>query len=187
MRAMHTVRNRMAVLIAACLAVLVVAVPILGSAQDATPDAAVGDAETRQLIQRGEEIYSTVCIACHQPDGKGIDGIYPALAGNPLITLEDPTYFTSVVLTGRGGMPRFNGTYDDEEIASVVTYVRQAWENDASAVSPDFVAEIRAGYEVQAAETSGTPQGQIPEGIATPQATPTFATPAGVDEATPTD
>jgi mono/diheme cytochrome c family protein len=186
---MQTVRNRVVVLIAACLTcltVVVVAVPILGSAQDATPDAA-GEAETQQLIQRGEEIYSTVCIACHQPDGKGIDGIYPPLAGNPLITLEDPTYFTSVVLTGRGGMPRFSGTYDDEEIASVVTYVRQAWENDASAVSPEFVAEVRAGYEVQEAETSGTPQGQIPEGIATPQATPTFATPAGVEEATPAD
>lgn len=185
MRAMHTVRNRVMVLIAVCLTCLVVAVPVLGSAQDATPDAGVGVAETQQLIQRGEEIFSTVCIACHQPDGKGIDDIYPALAGNPLLTLEDPTYFTSVVLTGRGGMPRFSGTYDDQEIASIVTYVRQSWGNDASAVSPEFVAEVRAGFEVQ--EVTGTPQGQMPQGNATPQATPGIATPAGVEEATPTD
>lgn len=177
----HRLRHRGTILLATCSTALIVAVPILGSAQDAAPQ----DAETWQVIQRGERIFSTVCIACHQPDGKGIEGIYPALAGNPLVTLEDPTYFTSVVLTGRGGMPRFNGTYDDEEIASVVTYVRQAWENDAGAVAPEFVAEVRAQYE--AVEAFPTSEGQEPEGIATSEASPLPATPAGVDEATPID
>ncbi len=178
---MHRWRNRAVLLVAACLTVLVVAVPILGSAQDTAPD----EAETRQLIQRGERIYSTVCIACHQPEAKGINRIYLPLAGYPTVTLEDPTYLISALITGRGGMPRFDSTYDDEEIAAVATYVRQAWGNQGTAVAPEFVAQIRAQYEVQ--EASPTPEGQVPEGNATPQATPGFATPAGVAEATPVD
>lgn len=175
-------RNRAVVLAAACMTVLVVAVPILGSAQDTAPD----ETQTQQLIQRGERIYSTVCIACHQPDGKGIEGIYLPLAGNPAVTLEDPTYLINVLITGRGGMPRFDSTYDDEEIAAVATYVRQAWGNQGIAVAPEFVAQIRAQYEVQEA-ASPTPEGQIPVGIATPQAMPGIATPVGVEEATPVD
>lgn len=181
MKASRALRNRAGILVAACITVLVVAVPILGSAQDTAPD----EAETRQMIQRGERIFSTVCIACHQPDGKGIEGIYLPLAGNPAVTLDDPTYLISVLITGRGGMPRFNDEYSDEEIASVATYVRRAWGNQGTAVAPEFVAQIRAQYEVQ--EASPTPVGQRPEANATPQATPTFATPAGVEEATPAD
>lgn len=49
----------------------------------------------------------------------------------------------------------------------------------------NFVAEICAGYEGQ--EVTGTPQGQMPQGNATPQPTPGIATPAGVEEATPAD
>jgi hypothetical protein len=91
------------------------------------------------------------------------------------VTLEDPTYLITVLLNGRGGMPRFNTTYDDEELASIGTYVRQTWENDASAVTAEQVAEVRASFEIPD-EPEGTPEGQIPTG--TDQATPSDATPA---------
>ncbi|HYI24325.1 MAG TPA: cytochrome c, partial [Thermomicrobiales bacterium] len=118
------------------------AIPLLVSAQDAASPAA----ETDPLLVRGEEIFSTVCIACHQPDGKGIEGIYLPLAGNPLVTLDDPTYLITTILNGRGGMPRFDSTYSDEDIAAIATWVRQAWDNDATPVTADQVAEIRAQY-----------------------------------------
>lgn len=138
MKHANNFRTRIAVLISAATMLLLIAVPVLGNAQNATPVK-----NEQQLVQEGEEIFNNVCIACHQPDGKGIGGIYPALNGNPLITQDDPTYFISTVLTGRGGMPRFANTYNDEEIAAITTFVRQNWENDAPAVSPEQVAEVR--------------------------------------------
>jgi mono/diheme cytochrome c family protein len=109
-------------------------VPLLVSAQDATPGASPV-AETDPVLARGEEIFNTVCIACHQPDGRGIEGIFLPLAGNPLVALDDPTYLITTILNGRGGMPRFDSTYSDEDIAAIATWVRQAWDNDASPVT----------------------------------------------------
>lgn len=184
MNVTNRMRSRALMLAAACLTCLVVTGPVLGPARDAASGAQADDAATQQLIQQGNRIYSTVCIACHQPDGLGIEGIYLPLAGNAAVTADDPAYLVSVLITGRGGMPRFDSTYDDEELAAIATYVRQAWGNTASAVTPEFVAGVRAQYELPE-EGSPTPEGQQPQGIATPQATPVPATPAGVDEATP--
>jgi cytochrome c6 len=155
---------------------IAVGVPLIVNAQDASPEATPAGSAEDQMIVRGETIFNNVCIACHQPDGKGIEGIYPPLAGNPLVTLEDPTYIITVILNGRGGMPRFDTTYDDEEIASIATFVRQNWENDAPAVTAEQVAEVRASF---ASEAMVTPEGQLPQGSgrATPDATPQ-ATPA---------
>ena len=163
MQITSTFRQRAIVLIAACMALGLAAVPFLGNAQDATPDASPVAADN-ELLQTGEDIFSNVCLACHQPDGQGIQGIYPALAGNPLLTTDDATYFIQTVLTGRGGMPRFNTTYDDAEIAGVVSYVRQAWENDAGAVTPEQVAEVRAAIQAEYEEgpLDATPGGQVP-------------------------
>ncbi len=179
----------MAVLIGAVALMGLGAVPLIGQAQDATP---AGGPSDQQLIEQGDQIYHHVCIACHQPDGKGIQGIYPPLAGNPLLTADDPSYFIRTVLTGRGGMPAFQGIYDDEEIAAVVSYVRQNWENNAGPVSPEQVAAIRAEVSgTPAAEP--TPLGQRPSGqlSASPESS-TFGSPEaqeselqGTPEATP--
>jgi mono/diheme cytochrome c family protein len=156
-------------------------IPFMVSAKDASPAA---DADP--VLARGEEIFNNVCIACHQPDGKGIQGIYLPLADNPLVTGDDPTYLITTILNGRGGMPRFDSTYSDEDIAAIATWVRQAWDNDAAPVTAEQVAEVRAEYLVRAMET---PEGQIPEGSsrATPMSTPEVpgASPVASPEATP--
>jgi cytochrome c oxidase cbb3-type subunit 2 len=173
---LHTLpRTRAAILGVATMLTMLIGIPLIVAAQDATPEATPASAGDPLLV-RGEEIFNTVCIACHQPDGKGIEGIFLPLAGNPLVTLEDPTYLITVILNGRGGMPRFDTTYSDEDIASIATFVRQNWENDAPAVTAEQVAAVRASFEVQDEQT---PEGQIPEGSgrATPEATPE-ATPA---------
>lgn len=180
------IRTRIGVLLSAVVLLALGSIPLMGMAQDATPS---GGQET-ELLAEGEQIFENVCIACHQAGGTGIEGIYPALNGNPLITGEDPTYLISTVLTGRGGMPSFAGTYDDEEIAAITTYVRQAWDNEAAPVEVSQVAELReeifgapeAAPPAQDEATSGTPE-------ATPvEETQDEATGSGVEgtpEATP--
>lgn len=158
--------TRFGILVAMAALLMLGSLPLIGNAQDsssATPDA-------DELITQGEEIYMNVCIACHQPDGNGIEGFYLPLNNNPLVTLEDPTYLITTVLNGRGGMPRFDTTYSDEEIAAITSYVRQAWDNEADPVSIDEVEKVRAEIEM----TTPTPDAQIPAGLdqSTPEASP---------------
>lgn len=168
--------RRFGVLLLAVSLTLLASIPLLGAARqdDASP---VAD----DLVAQGEVIFNNVCIACHQPDGKGIEGIYLPLAGNPLVTLEDPTYLITVILNGRGGMPRFDTTYSDEQVAAIATYVRQAWDNDAAPVTAEEVAAVRASFVAPAVTT---PEGQIPEGSG--RATPVvLASPVASPAATP--
>lgn len=175
-------RTRGGALAVAALIVALAMTPFMSRAQDATPQAS--PAASSGLIAEGEQIFNSVCIACHQPGGKGIAGIYPALNGNPLITQDDPTYPITTVLNGRGGMPRFNSSFSNEQIAAVLSYVRQAWDNDAGPVSPDQVEAIRNPEQAATPEVTPTPEGQLPSdeaeqggaGAGTP---PGEGTPAG--------
>jgi len=139
MRYTSQMRTRIGVLLSALAILALGSIPLLGMAQDATP---TGGQET-DLLAEGEQIFNNVCIACHQPGGAGIEGIYPPLNNNPLINGEDPTYLINVLLTGRGGMPTFAGSYNDEQIAAVASYVRQAWDNEAGPVDPGQVTSLR--------------------------------------------
>ena len=109
----------------------------------ATPAAADSRADqTDPVIAQGQEIYTNYCAACHQNDGGGIPHAYPALAGNPFVLAEDPAGVLRVVFTGRAGMPRFHDAFSVDEIGAVVSYIRNAWDNDASIVSPDAAQRV---------------------------------------------
>lgn len=90
----------------------------------------------------GEEVFMAYCAACHQDGGEGAEDIFPALAGNPLIVGTDGQYLIHLLLTGRGGMPAFQRSLDDDELALVLSYIRSAWGNDASVVTPRMVREL---------------------------------------------
>lgn len=172
----QTNKRRLPIVLLVAALALVGSLPLLSSAQDG------GDAGSDgELVERGGVIFNNVCIACHQPDGKGIEGIFLPLAGNPLVTLDDPSYLITVILNGRGGMPRFDTTYGDEDIAAIATFIRQEWENDAEPVTAEQVADVRASFVAPAVVT---PEGQIPEGSgrATPAA---VASPAASPIASP--
>lgn len=125
---------------------------------DGTPEDDDGEPE-----DVGQEIFDTTCAACHQPDGEGIEDIYPALAESPFVTAEDPGAVINVVLTGRGGMPRFGGAYSDEEIAAIVSYIRTNLGNDASEVTPEDVQEERQALESDEEDVEETGGGQSEE------------------------
>jgi mono/diheme cytochrome c family protein len=83
----------------------------------------------------GKEIYARECARCHMIDGGGVPGVYPNLAGDPIVRLSSPEPMISIVLEGREAMAAFSGQLPVQELAAVMTYVRRAWGNDRSPVT----------------------------------------------------
>ena len=79
--------------------------------------------------QTGEDLFKNICQGCHMPDAKGAigAGAYPALAANP--RLAAAIYPVNVVLHGQRAMPPFGESLSDEQIASVLNYVRTHFGN----------------------------------------------------------
>src|ERR1041385_5424706 len=106
---------------------------LIGSCAGTHPDQ---PPNPQQLISGGKTVYLHYCSECHQIDGNGWMPLYPRFAGNPLITLSDPSPIIETVLYGQGSMPAFRDRLDSDQIAAVLSYIRNAWGNSASAVSP---------------------------------------------------
>ncbi len=102
--------------------------------------------------ETGQAQFLASCSACHQPTGLGIKGAFPPLAGSAFVQGEVGAV-AGRVLNGRGGMPRFKGDLSDQQIAAILTYVRSAWGNHASAVTPAQVAATRAGTAPAASQS----------------------------------
>ena len=96
-------------------------------------------------LDRGRQLYADHCVDCHGPQGQGAPGAYPALAGNPIVTLPDATNLVQAI-TGGGfapatagnprpyGMPPYDLPHDD--LAALATWLRASWGHDAAPVSP---------------------------------------------------
>ena len=101
---------------------------------------------TGTLFQQGQKVYEDNCVDCHRHNGKGLPGTFPAHDGNPFV-VGPPSPVIATVLNGRKGnlgrMPDWKDKLDDQQIAAVVTYIRQAWSNRAPAVTPAMVAATR--------------------------------------------
>jgi cytochrome c oxidase subunit 2 len=98
------------------------------------------------LVARGEKIYTANCIACHQANGAGLPGAFPALDGSPLVTGPKAAHLDRV-FHGKTGtaMQAFGKQLSDLEIAAVVSYERNSWHNKTGdAVQPAEVAALRA-------------------------------------------
>jgi cytochrome c oxidase subunit II len=83
-----------------------------------------------ELKQRGEKVYASNCVACHQANGKGIPGSFPALDGSPVVNGPKVVQITTV-LNGRNAMPAWKGVLSDTDIAAAITYTRNSWSNKA--------------------------------------------------------
>ncbi len=109
-----------------------------GASSQVTPTAL----SNQQLINRGEEIYARDCSSCHGPDGAGT-GSYPALNQSGLLQSDDPGAAIQLVLYGRGAMPAFEDTLSNQQIAAVLSYGRNAWQNNSSVVRVAQVRQVR--------------------------------------------
>ena len=110
--------------------------------------------EQQLLFDSGKQTYAGLCTACHQPTGKGLEGLAPPLAESEWV-LGDPERIVKVVMHGLRGSIKVKGvaySYDmpaagfltDEQIAGVLTYIRREWDHEAAPVPLDLVQKIRA-------------------------------------------
>jgi len=97
----------------------------------------------------GKALFLKNCAACHQPTGKGIPGAFPALAGNKFVQGKG-SEVAAVLLKGRGGMPDFSASLNDRDIATVLSYVRSSWGNQAEGLAEPEVGALRDALGVQA-------------------------------------
>ncbi len=96
-----------------------------------------------ELMTKGAAVYAANCVACHQANGRGVPGAFPALDGSKLVTgPADPQL--ALVLNGKTGtaMPAWK-QLSDTDIAAVVTYTRNSWGNKAGDVLPAAVKVAR--------------------------------------------
>jgi mono/diheme cytochrome c family protein len=106
------------------------------------------------VMKIGGHIYADECAACHGADGKGADGPFPALAGSSIVQQSDPGSLMHVVLRGArsvatdqapngSAMPQFGWLLSDDQIAAVLTYIRNSWGNAAPLVNADEIRKKR--------------------------------------------
>jgi nitrite reductase (NO-forming) len=109
----------------------------------------------------GKQVYSTVCIACHQPTGAGLPPVFPALINTEYVN-GSAERMAAIVLKGVMGpitvngaaynniMPPQEAMLTDEKIAAVLSYVRGSFGNKAAPVKAEVVAEARKKFASKA-------------------------------------
>ncbi|XVN13848.1 cytochrome c oxidase subunit II [Pseudomonas corrugata] len=98
-----------------------------------------------ELKERGDKIYHTTCVACHQAEGQGLPPMFPALKGSKIATGPKADHL-SLVFHGKPGtaMAAFGKQLSEVDIAAVVTYERNAWGNNkGDMVTPKEVLELK--------------------------------------------
>ena len=110
---------------------------------------ASGDAK-----KRGALLYLDNCAACHRPDGRGYEGVFPSLAGNPIVASDNPLSLVSIVLLGsttsrtsatpaQFAMPAFAWRLTDQDAADIISFIRSSWGNDAKPIEAPKIAAMR--------------------------------------------
>jgi mono/diheme cytochrome c family protein len=104
-------------------------------------------------MERGKKVYESTCLACHQANGSGVPGMNPPLKQTKWVLGDKPTLI-KIVLNGMDEeievdgeyfdnvMPAFN-SLNDQQVADVLTYVRNSFGNKASAIKESEVKGLR--------------------------------------------
>jgi len=126
-----------------------------GGLADAYAAAGGDDAKKSLLQEKGKELYEINCVACHQENGQGVEGVFPPLAGSDYEGYQTTEGHAKIVLNGlngkiqvkgveyNGAMQAYAGLLTDAQIAAIVTYERNAWGNDDGWIKPEEVAALR--------------------------------------------
>jgi len=108
------------------------------------------------VLVRGKVVYEQVCALCHNPDGAGKPGQAPPFVGSEWVLVENVGHLIRIPLQGLNGpikvkgetwnlaMPAMGAALPDDDLAAVLSYMRNAWGNKASMITPEDVAAVRA-------------------------------------------
>ena len=126
-------------------------------------DGGIGDAASKPIpvapnghaMRAGAAIYKDNCAACHKDAGTGEVHLFPRLAGSAMVQSDDPTTLVRAVLKGMRAvstasmptapaMPAFDWRLNDAQVAAVLTYVRNSWDNAAAPVSESAITSQRS-------------------------------------------
>ena len=129
----------------------------LSVVSDVTLAEVIGTATKEQRVAAGAVLYNGTCSVCHQQDGAGLAGVFPALANSDYL-MADTERAIAVVLNGLTGEVVVNGNtfnsvmppmsqLNDDEIANILTFALNSWGNDGDTVSAEEVATVRATTE----------------------------------------
>jgi mono/diheme cytochrome c family protein len=106
-------------------------------------------------LARGKAVYETYCGLCHNNDGMGKPNQAPPFVGSEWV-LGSPNRMMRIPLVGLSGplkvkdqewnlaMPNVGAALSDEDLAAVLTYIRQSWGNKAPAITPEQMKAVRA-------------------------------------------
>lgn len=92
--------------------------------------------EELRILYQGQQVYQSYCAVCHLDNGEGQAMMgAPALKGGCIV--NGPVHFhRQLILAGRGDMSAFQDVLNQEEIAAVVSYERNAWGNNEGRIIP---------------------------------------------------
>jgi mono/diheme cytochrome c family protein len=108
----------------------------------------------------GNAIYRDQCSACHGLDGKGTPFLFPSVADSTIVRSDDAGSAIRIILRGArsvgtareptaSGMPSYRRLLNDEQVAAVLTYMRNAWRSPAPAVAPSAVSNAGSSLSVR--------------------------------------
>lgn len=98
----------------------------------------------------GSALYATHCQACHQQNGEGLKGAFPALKGSPVVLNENPELMLNIIMNGYDSREEFgvmpavgkNAGLKPEEIAAIMNHEKTSWGNNARKVSASEVKKL---------------------------------------------
>ncbi len=136
--------------------------PNMQAVATAAKAAKAGELTEADQIAAGKALFAGTCSTCHQPEGQGMPGVFPPLAGSDYIK-ADPKAVARVILHGLQGPVTVNGTeynsvmppmsqLTDDEVANISTYVLNSWGNPGGRVTKAEAAQIRQTKPANASE-----------------------------------
>ena len=111
--------------------------------QLAAADGANREWSKEELLEKGKSVYAANCVSCHQANGNGVEGLFPALNGSAIVN-GSAAEMIDLILNGKNLMPAFKEQLNDADLAAVMTHERNSWDNTAKdAIQPADVKAAR--------------------------------------------
>jgi nitrite reductase (NO-forming) len=135
------------------------AAPNLAAVTKATAAAASGTLTLQDQVNAGKALFNGTCSVCHQPNGAGLPGVFPPLAKSDFLN-ADPKRAIGIVTQGLTGKVTVNGKdyvsvmppmnqLNDDEVANILTYVLNSWDNKGGQIKTEEVKAVRAKSAVK--------------------------------------